>query len=334
LRKREVIFSMTGITLLILGQGVADAASAALERGGYRVAHALGLQEAVKLIDRLNPAVVLVAGSTGGPDLEATAQSLKQLYPTIPVMPVTSSDGRCNDQDLLSRVTAVIAAQQSVPAPRDGGLAHEFNNLLAIVLNNIEAARRQLERADPDLVRVRRATDNAADGAARAVALARHLLQGDRLLADPAPASLPLFPSRPTAESPTMSVTPIAVPRILIVEDEVLVRMMAVDALEIHGFEVEEAGTAEAALRRFETAETTAINAVIVDIGLPDRKGDALAADLRARYPALPIVIASGYDESGFRQQFGNDPGMGFLAKPYDSGQLKNALRALGVVAP
>lgn len=326
---------MTGITILILGQGAAGADSAfvALERGGYRVAHATSLQDALQLMDRLNPAVVLIAGSIGGQDIETAAQSLKQLHPTVPVMPVSSGDGRGSGPDLLSRVTAVIAAHQSVPTPRDGGLAHEFNNLLAIVLNNIEAARRQLERSDPDLVRVRRATDNAADGAARAVALARHLLQGDRILADPVPAPLPLFPSRPTAESPTMSVAPVTVPRILIVEDEVLVRMMAVDALEIHGFEVEEAGTAEAALRRFETIQTAAIDAVIVDIGLPDRKGDALAADLRARFPALPIVIASGYDESGFRQQFGNDPGMGFLAKPYDSAQLKNALRALGVVA-
>jgi|GEM_PF-1343276 len=325
---------MTGITLLILGQGASSAAAAdALERGGYRVAHAPGLQDALELMDLLHPAVVLVAGPDGGPDIETATQSLKQLYPTTPIMPISGAEGHGSGPDLLSRVTAVIAAHQSVPPPRDGGLAHEFNNLLAIVLNNIEAARRQLERNDPDLIRVRRATENAADGAARAVALARHLLQGDRILADPAPDPLPLFPSRPTVESLTMTVDPSAVPRILIVEDEILVRMMAVDALEIHGFEVEEAGTAEAALRRFDTVASTTIDAVIVDIGLPDRKGDVLAADLRARYPALPIVIASGYDESGFRQQFGNDPGMGFLAKPYDSAQLKNALRALGVVA-
>lgn len=325
---------MTGITLLMLGQSASGtAAVSALERGGYRVAHAPGLQDALKLMDLLHPAVILTAGPDSGRDIETAVQTLKKLYPTLPIMPVTSSDGGGSGPDLLSRVTAVVAAHQSVPPPRDGSLAHEFNNLLAIVLNNIEAARRQLERNDPDLVRVRRATDNAADGAARAVALARHLLQGDRHLADAAPDPLPLFPGRPSAESPTMSVAPAAPPRILIVEDEVLVRMMAVDALEIHGFAVEEAGTADAALRRFETADTTAIDAVIVDIGLPDRKGDLLAADLRARFPALPIVIASGYDESGFRQQFGNDPGMGFLAKPYDSAQLKNALRALGVVA-
>lgn len=329
---------MTGITLLIVGQVGANSASPieALERGGYRVASAATLNDALKLTDLLAPAVILVTGSDVTLDLDATLRTLKQAYPAIPVMQIAGLDsaGKGNSgTELLAKVTALVAARQSVPIPRDNGLAHEFNNLLAIVLNNIEAARRQLERNDPDLVRVRRATDNAADGAARAVALARHLLQSDPIFAEPKPEPLPLFPPRSTAEIVTMPADTSVSPRILIVEDEVLVRMMAVDALEIHGFAVEEAGTAEAALRHFETPQTSDIDAVIVDIGLPDRKGDVLAADLRARYPALPIVIASGYDESGFRQRFGNDPGMGFLAKPYDSTQLKNALRALGVVA-
>ena len=39
------------------------------------------------------------------------------------------------------------------------------------------------------------------------------------------------------------------------------------------------------------------IDAAIVDVGLPDRRGDALAAELRALYADLPIVIASGYGE-------------------------------------
>jgi hypothetical protein len=36
------------------------------------------------------------------------------------------------------------------------------------------------------------------------------------------------------------------------------------------------------------------VDAVIVDMGLPDRKGDALVQEIRSIYPLLPIVIAGG----------------------------------------
>ncbi|MFD2265517.1 response regulator [Lacibacterium aquatile] len=332
---------MAGITLLVIGPSGPESATVTgqLERGGYRVTTVSTLADGLPMLDRLSPAIVVLTGTDSLAN-DGTVRAIGLSHPNIPVLKanVEQSSGATKAPDLLARVTALIAARQTVQLPTgeatalSGGLAHEFNNLLAIVLNNIEAARRQLERADPDLVRVRRATDNAADGATRAVALARHLLQGDRAAADPAPEVLPLFPA-PAAPPASPAAVDLAAPRVLIVEDEILVRMMAVDALEINGFTVEEAGTAEAALKRIEMPDTNTIDAVIVDIGLPDRKGDVLAADLRARFPALPIVIASGYDESNFRQRFGGDPGMGFLAKPYDSAQLKNALRALGVVA-
>jgi DNA-binding NarL/FixJ family response regulator len=42
----------------------------------------------------------------------------------------------------------------------------------------------------------------------------------------------------------------------------------------------------------------------IIDIGLPDRRGDALVAEVRAINPSLPIVIASGYVEEALREGF------------------------------
>ena len=35
---------------------------------------------------------------------------------------------------------------------------------------------------------------------------------------------------------------------------------------------------------------------MVADVGLPDRKGDVLAGELRALHPELPIIIATGYD--------------------------------------
>ncbi|HJY36386.1 MAG TPA: response regulator, partial [Steroidobacteraceae bacterium] len=67
---------------------------------------------------------------------------------------------------------------------------------------------------------------------------------------------------------------------ILVVEDELLVRMFAVDALEDAGFRVLQAGTAAEALQALQGSPD--VRAALVDIGLPDRPGDQLADDIHA----------------------------------------------------
>ena len=66
---------------------------------------------------------------------------------------------------------------------------------------------------------------------------------------------------------------------------------------------------------------------------LPDRKGDVLAAELRAMSAELPIVVTSGYPREGVRVRFDGDRFVGFVGKPYDREGLELALRALGVEA-
>jgi CheY-like chemotaxis protein len=117
-------------------------------------------------------------------------------------------------------------------------------------------------------------------------------------------------------------------PRVLIVEDETMVRMMAASWLEELGFAVEEAGSAREALDKVRGAELVA---AIIDIGLPDKKGDALAAEIRAMRAEIPIVIASGYDDKMIKTTFSGDPRVGFLGKPYLFDQLQEALRSLRV---
>lgn len=111
-----------------------------------------------------------------------------------------------------------------------------------------------------------------------------------------------------------------------------LVRMFAVDALEDAGFQVLQAGDATEALRVL--AEAPEVAAVIVDMGLPDRPGDQLAADLRAQLKDLPILIASGRSERELKDKFAADPRIGVLAKPYTAGMLTSALGSLGVQIP
>jgi CheY-like chemotaxis protein len=81
--------------------------------------------------------------------------------------------------------------------------------------------------------------------------------------------------------------------RILLVEDEPLIQMLATDFLEDVGLKVDTAGTAREALNKLALV-SGGFAAVIVDIGLPDRSGDDLVREIRSIHATLPILIATG----------------------------------------
>lgn len=119
---------------------------------------------------------------------------------------------------------------------------------------------------------------------------------------------------------------------ILIVEDEVLVRMFAADALEEAGFKVEQAASAAEALGKVHALQH-GLTAVVIDLGLPDRSGDEVAAEIRALHGTLPILIASGRSEGELRQRFAVDSRVAIMGKPYTGPMLLDALGGLGVEA-
>jgi DNA-binding response OmpR family regulator len=120
--------------------------------------------------------------------------------------------------------------------------------------------------------------------------------------------------------------------RILVVEDELLVRIFAVDALEDAGFKVEEAGTAVEALAKL-GKDSQGFRAAVVDLGLPDRAGDQLAAEMHALQAGLPIVIASGRSERELKERFQGNRFIAVLGKPYTAHMLIDALASLRVSA-
>ena len=119
---------------------------------------------------------------------------------------------------------------------------------------------------------------------------------------------------------------------ILFIEDEVLVRMFAVDSLEEAGFRVEQAGSATEALARLQALQSQ-VAAIVIDLGLPDRPGDEVASEMRTLLPGVPILIASGRSERELRQRFSLDERVAIMVKPYTGPMLIDALASLGVVA-
>jgi PAS domain S-box-containing protein len=79
--------------------------------------------------------------------------------------------------------------------------------------------------------------------------------------------------------------------KVLLCEDEPLIRMMGVEMLQTMGLSVVEAGSMREAL----AALGDDIDALICDVGLPDGSGIELAQQIRAARPALPVIFATGH---------------------------------------
>jgi CheY-like chemotaxis protein len=113
--------------------------------------------------------------------------------------------------------------------------------------------------------------------------------------------------------------------RVLVVEDEVLIRMLAVDMLLDLGREADEAGSAGEALAMLR-APGAAYALVLLDLGLPDKHGDDLVREIRQSHADLPLVVASGEDQVEVKARLEQFAPIRFLGKPYDLDGLKSAI--------
>ncbi len=115
-------------------------------------------------------------------------------------------------------------------------------------------------------------------------------------------------------------------PCLLVVEDEVLLRMFVVDTLSEAGCQAEEAGSFREAMAKMRDRAGMFAGAV-VDLGLPDRPGDELVAEIRALRPDLPIILATGFSDEVIGRRFAPDGRLQYLAKPFDPKKLTAMLR-------
>jgi DNA-binding NtrC family response regulator len=117
---------------------------------------------------------------------------------------------------------------------------------------------------------------------------------------------------------------------ILLVEDEALIAAVTAETLRDLGFKVEEAATVAAALA-FAKGQSEKLAAAIVDMNLPDGKGNELAKKLRALKPDLPIVIATGTGDKTLAGELEKGGPLALLSKPYDSDGLRKSLATVGL---
>ena len=112
-------------------------------------------------------------------------------------------------------------------------------------------------------------------------------------------------------------------PTVLLVEDEVLIRLMLADELRSQGLQVLEASNADEALTVLQSS--LPVHLLFTDIRMPGRMdGVALAKVAHARFPQIKSIIGS----SG-RPEQSIDFANAFLAKPYDLRELADQVRRL-----
>ncbi|GEP12170.1 hybrid sensor histidine kinase/response regulator [Methylobacterium gnaphalii] len=109
---------------------------------------------------------------------------------------------------------------------------------------------------------------------------------------------------------------------VLLVEDDELIRAVAVGMLQEVGCQAKEAATAEEALKILDGGP---VDLLLTDVGLPGISGLQLARNARSQWPHLRLVLATG--DSGVQAEAAR-LGARLLMKPYDDGTLRQALEA------
>ncbi len=109
--------------------------------------------------------------------------------------------------------------------------------------------------------------------------------------------------------------------RVLVVEDDDLIRSSTVEMLVAHGCSVHEAVDAPSAL---DVLQAQKVDVLLTDVGLPKISGVQLAQEARKQFPHIGIVFASG-DEVGRHESGIADAAQ--LTKPYLLGDLLRVLK-------
>lgn len=109
--------------------------------------------------------------------------------------------------------------------------------------------------------------------------------------------------------------------KVLVVDDEPLVRLSTASMLELMGHEVLEAGNGVEALQLLEAHGD--IGAVVTDFTMPQMDGAQLARKVRERHGQVPVLLVTGFPKETL------DRGLPQLLKPFRHDDLADAMERL-----
>jgi DNA-binding NtrC family response regulator len=115
-----------------------------------------------------------------------------------------------------------------------------------------------------------------------------------------------------------------ALPTVLVVEDDVDLRQTLAESLEANGFAAAQAVDATDAIDRL---KNFAYDAMVIDLHLPDANGMEVLCDAIVRYPQIRAVVITGFGEVADAVTAMKRGAVDFLTKPFELSQLARVLK-------
>jgi len=113
---------------------------------------------------------------------------------------------------------------------------------------------------------------------------------------------------------------------VLVVDDEYIVRALAKDALERHGFTAMVAENGAQGLEIYRR-ELDPLRCVILDLTMPGMSGEETLEQMKAICSDVPIILSSGFNQAQAVPRFEGKGLAGFLQKPYKAAELLDVVR-------
>ncbi len=113
---------------------------------------------------------------------------------------------------------------------------------------------------------------------------------------------------------------------VVVIDDEVRVCKVTVDALERLGCQAQYATSGPEGLDRIAEQQP---DLILLDLHMPDMSGPQVLAELRREQPTLPVIIVTGYPNSDLMQQAMQFAPVMLLAKPLDRTLLERTIQSL-----
>lgn len=216
---------------------------------------------------------------------------------------------------LLRLVMSDVADHDLSDTPRmESGSAHDFDDLLTVILGNAEVALMDIDAAHPlyeSLTEIRSATMRTAELMRRSPGIV-------------GPQHLP--PRMLDLEASVGERRPRGEQAILLVEDEPGLLRLLTRILEAQGYTVLAAATPSEALR-LSAEHTGAIHLLLTDVVLTDTGGRDLAALLTANRKELRVLFMCGQPADLAARSDATEPGGTFIRKPFTYAAFATSVR-------
>lgn len=106
------------------------------------------------------------------------------------------------------------------------------------------------------------------------------------------------------------------VKKILVVDDEAIMRDLLTDYFEMMDYGVDSAKDGSEAWEMLNGYRAGEFDLVITDINMPNMGGIELSRLIKAKHPEMPIIMMTGYGIEKVKQDV--EKAEGFLAKPFE----------------